>query len=110
MPTIDESAEEDKFCVEYEGSATTGFKWEQDITDLDKTTNDGSFEINHIIYAQYQVFATISFVLNRLFKAEISFDITETELEHSTGFKYYIYENDLCMNIKSEITDFQYIS
>ena len=105
-PTIDGANDEDKFCVEYEGSATTGFKWEQDITDLDKATNDGSYEINHIVYAKYEVFSTIAFVLNRLFKAELSFDIAETEFEHKTGFKYYIYENDLCMNIVSEITDF----
>jgi hypothetical protein len=110
MPTIGDSGTEDKFCVEYEGSATTGFKWEQDITDLDKETNDGSYELNHIMYIKYDIYSTISFVLNRLFKAELSFDIVETELKHTTGFKYYIYENDLCMNIVTEITDFEYVT
>jgi hypothetical protein len=57
--------------VEYEGSSVAGFKWEQDIVDLDKGTKDGSFEINHIIYAKYEVLSNIAFVLNRLFKAEL---------------------------------------
>ena len=110
-PTIDDSSDEDKFCVEYEGSATTGFKWEQDINELDKATNDGSYEINHSIYLKFEVMATISFVLNRLFKAELTLDGSGgTEMEHRTGFKYYIYENDLCMNIVSEINDFEYIT
>ena len=110
MPTIGDSNDEDKFCTEYEGSATTGFTWEQDIDDLDKETLDGTYGLNHIIYFKYDIYATISFVLNRLFKAEITFDIQETELSHKTGFTYYIYANDLCMNIKSEITDFEYVT
>ena len=57
--------------MEYEGSSVAGFKWEQDIVDLDKGTKDGSFEINHIIYAKYEVLSNIAFVLNRLFKAEL---------------------------------------
>ena len=62
------------------------------------------------MYYKYDIYSTISFVLNRLFKAELSFDIAETEVKHTTGFKYYIYENDLCMNIVSEVTDFEYIT
>jgi hypothetical protein len=110
LPTIGSSYTEDKFCVEYEGSATTGWRWEQDITDLDKEDKDGEYELNHILYFKYDITSTISFVLNRLFKTEFNLEVEETEVTQTTGFKYYIYENDLCLNIKSQITDFEYVT
>lgn len=110
MPTIDGSSDEDKFCTEYEGSATMGFTWEQEIEDLDKESKDGLYSLNHIMYFKYDIYATLTFVLNRLFKADISFDISETEMKHTTGFSYFIYENDLCLNIYSEVTDFEYVT
>ena len=110
LETMYGSGKYDRFCVDYQGTASMGFEWTQDIDDLDKTTKDGTYGLYFINYIKSEVYATIQFVLNRLYKAEISFDLQETQISHTTGFTYYIYENDLCMNIYSEITDFEYIT
>ena len=37
-PAICGSGDEDKLCVTYTGSSSVGFKWDQDIQDLDKSS------------------------------------------------------------------------
>ena len=38
----------------------------------------------------------------------MTFDVQETKIEHTTGFTYYMYENDLCFEVESKINNFEY--
>jgi len=39
----------------------------------------------------------------------MTIELEETELSHTTSVKYWSYENDLCIDIYSSITDFMVI-
>jgi hypothetical protein len=36
-------------------------------------------------------------------------ELEETEVSHTTAMKYWSYENDLCIDIYSQVADFMFI-
>lgn len=92
--------------MNYQASSSAGFKWTQSLFDYSKTSRRGHASLGIDYYLKADLLAKFSIVLNRLFSQELEIELPTTELKQTFSATYWTYENDLCLDISSSITDF----
>ena len=95
----------DQLCINYNGEATVGFKWEQDSKAANTAIRQGYYNASLKYYLNLDTQATPTFTLNRLFSSELLIDLNNMELSHVTNLFYSFYTNDICIDIYSQIGD-----
>lgn len=96
----------DKFCQEYKSYADLGFMWTQTNQDYDPSIRQGYHNLDLAYYLKFYLANNYVLKLQRLVQTQLDILWPETYFKYVTGVHYNRYSNFMCLEMYSDVTDF----
>lgn len=98
-----------KMCATIGGDLRVGFEWIQNFEAYNKVQQSGKMELSLNFYSKQSLRFDPIIKLDKLFEQQMSLNLNEFYIQHASAINYHIYKTMLCLDVKSEIQEYQVI-